>query len=333
MTGVEIAPLVVTWQRVHGRHNLPWQGTGDPYRVWLSEVMLQQTQVATVLPYYRRFLQEFPTVHALAAAEDSRVMSLWAGLGYYARARNLLACARKVVQQHAGEFPPDVQALAALPGIGLSTAGAVLSLSGKGVAPILDGNVRRVFARCFGIFGYTGSPAVQTQMWAMAHAQLPGASDVMAYNQGLMDLGATVCIRSRPQCVQCPLSQVCVARRDNLTAVLPTPKPPAARRTEHYEVVLRVADQTLWVEQRPPRGIWGGLWMAPMRLLPEEHVPERAPDLVHELTHRRYCLYVRVERHTWSAGEMSGQWLPLPLDERAPVPAALQRLLAAGQLA
>lgn len=199
-----------------------------------------------------------------------------------------------------------------------------------------------------------------------------------------MDLGATVCVRSRPQCLKCPLREVCVAHRDNLTAVLPTPKPPAARRTEHYEVSLRMVGNRLWVEQRPPRGIWGGLWMAPMRLLPDGQVPERAPDLVHELTHRRYCLYVRVERQhsprfgngadggadkstekradttagdgavdcagdcadarytsalsqgdsavAPSAGEMSGQWLPLPLDARAPVPAALKRLLAAGQL-
>ncbi len=335
---------VVDWQRVHGRHGLPWQGTGDPYRVWLSEIMLQQTQVSTVLPYYRRFVQEFPTVHALAAADDARVMSLWAGLGYYARARNLLACARAVVKEHGGVFPQTVAALAALPGIGLSTAGAVLSLSGKGAAPILDGNVRRVFARCFGIFGHTALPAVQTQMWAIAHAELPGADDVMAYNQGLMDLGATVCVRSRPACGACPLQDICVARRENLTTVLPTPKPPPVRRTEHYELLLRTGSQGIWVEERPARGIWGGLWMVPMRLLEGHEIPDRAPDLVHELTHRRYCLYASLEsgggggenggnghspgHHPEKQGESNeGRWLPLPLSDDAPVPAALQRLM------
>lgn len=331
---VPFATRVVDWQRQFGRHGLPWQGTGDPYRVWLSEIMLQQTQVSTVLPYYRRFLERFPTVHELAVADDQELMGLWAGLGYYARARNLLACARRVVAQHGGVFPDNVEALSALPGIGLSTAGAVLSLSGRGVAPILDGNVRRVFARCFGVHGHTGQPAVMKTMWRIAQAELPEAADIIAYNQGLMDLGATVCVRSRPRCDACPLQPVCVAHRDGLTDVLPTPKPPPVRRTEHYRVTLRASAEGLWLEPRPDRGIWSGLWMAPMRLLAEDEIPDADPAVVHELTHRRYCLHVDVLSGAGSPAEPSadgserGRWFALPLPDDAPVPAALHRLLA-----
>lgn len=325
----DFAQLVVRWQRVSGRHDLPWQGTGNPYHVWLSEIMLQQTQVKAVIPYYQRFLSRFPDVFALAAADETTLMGLWAGLGYYARARNLLACARLVVEQHGGIFPDSVEALSALPGIGRSTAGAVLSLSGRGVAPILDGNVRRVFARCFGVAGYTGLPKVQAQLWALADAHVPGADDVMAYNQGLMDLGATLCTRSKPRCGDCPVQRGCIAHRDGLTAVLPTPKPPAVRRTEHHLVTIDVVNRSLRVQVRPERGIWAGLWMAPMQRLDAAPL-DAAPAVVHELTHRRYCLYAQCAPSGPNVAALmpTERWLPLPLADDAPVPAALHRLLA-----
>jgi A/G-specific adenine glycosylase len=320
----DIAHVLVPWQRQHGRHGLPWQGTDDPYRVWLSEIMLQQTQVATVLGYYQRFLQRFPSVEVLAVATEDELMPYWAGLGYYNRARNLLACARLLVQNHQGRFPLSVEALSALPGIGRSTAGAVVSLAGGQVAPILDGNVRRVFARYFGIHGHTALPAVQTQLWALAEQQLPGASEIKAYNQGLMDLGATVCVRSKPRCDLCPLRARCVALREGLTRVLPTPKPRINRREEYFEVRLNRDGARIWLEPRPAKGVWAGLWMAPMVAL-AAGAADRPPDLVHELTHRRYCLYATATQ----AASGTGRWFDLPLAPDAPVPASLHKLLAA----
>ncbi len=190
---------LIAWQKQHGRHQLPWQQTRDAYRIWLSEIMLQQTQVTTVIPYYHRFLQQFPTVRALAAAPVDQVMSMWAGLGYYTRARNLHRCAQAIVQQHGGVFPADVKSLAALPGIGLSTAAAITAFAYGTRAAILDGNVKRVLCRVFGIEGFPGQLAVERQLWQLAASLLP-EGDIEAYTQGLMDLGATVCTRGRPKC-------------------------------------------------------------------------------------------------------------------------------------
>lgn len=263
---------VVRWQRQHGRHDLPWQNTRDPYRIWLSEIMLQQTQVAAVIGYYHRFLSRLPTVAALAAASSDDVMALWAGLGYYSRARNLHRCARLVMEQHGGRFPTDPQVLVTLPGIGRSTAAAIAAFSAGVRSPILDGNVKRVFARCFGVHGHPGEKAVENRMWAMAEAALPPpgpdqADDMVAYTQGLMDLGATVCSRGKPACLddasRCPLSDCCVARRDGLTDVLPTPKPRAAvPERSTVMLMLRHGGEVL-LGLRPDSGIWGGLWSLP----------------------------------------------------------------------
>jgi A/G-specific adenine glycosylase len=323
----ELAATLVAWQTVQGRNDLPWQNSSDPYKVWLSEIMLQQTQVSTVLGYYDRFLTRFPTVQALAAAKDEEVMSLWAGLGYYARARNLLACARRVVNDHSGRFPDTVEGLMALPGIGRSTAGAVLSLASDIAQPIMDGNVRRVFARYFGIHGFPGLPVIEKQFWSLAQAHLPDERTVRAYNQGLMDLGATLCTRSKPLCMHCPLSGQCEAFKLGTVSELPTPKPPVVRRQEHYRVVLRTSHKGVWLALRTGRGVWSGLWMAPMEKLTEA---QEGQCLVHELTHRRYCLYpvhqsVVAESPEWPEG---GRWFPLPLATDAPVPACLARLLA-----
>lgn len=268
LTGEQFATALLAWFDIHGRKHLPWQQQITPYRVWISEIMLQQTQVATVIPYYERFMQRFPDVRALAAANDDEVLHLWTGLGYYARARNLLRAARVIVAEHGGEFPDTIDAVQALSGIGRSTAGAILAISKSQRHPILDGNVKRVLTRCFGIQGFPGETAVERELWSIADACTP-AQRVEHYTQAIMDLGATVCVRSRPLCAVCPMHEPCVARREGMQAVLPTPKPRKARpeRTA-YAAILRRADGAVLLERRPPTGIWGGLWTFPQF---EEH--------------------------------------------------------------
>jgi A/G-specific adenine glycosylase len=207
----DFAARLVRWHKRHGRHDLPWQNTSDPYRVWLSEIMLQQTQVATVIPYYARFLARFGTLAELAAAPVAEVMALWSGLGYYARARNLHACAQAVMREHGGRFPRGPEAIAQLPGIGRSTANSIATICFGAQAPILDGNVKRVLCRAFGIEGFPGAGAVEKRLWALA-AELMPARHGATYNQAQMDLGATVCTRSKPRCEACPLADICVAR-------------------------------------------------------------------------------------------------------------------------
>lgn len=262
-TGEKFATALLEWFDVHGRKHLPWQQQITSYRVWISEIMLQQTQVTTVIPYYERFMQRFADVRALAAANDDEVLHLWTGLGYYARARNLLKAARTIVADHGGEFPETLEAVQALPGIGRSTAGAILAISKAQRHPILDGNVKRVLTRCFGIEGFPGETAVERELWAIADACTP-AQRVAHYTQAIMDLGATVCVRSRPLCVVCPMHELCVARREGMQAVLPTPKPRKERpeRTA-YAAILQRADGAVLLERRPPVGIWGGLWTFP----------------------------------------------------------------------
>jgi A/G-specific adenine glycosylase len=260
----DFATRIATWQREHGRHDLPWQNTRDPYRIWLSEIMLQQTQVATVLGYYGRFLATCPSVRDLASASDDTVMALWAGLGYYSRARNLHKAAKLIVEKYGGEFPNDVSALADLPGIGRSTAAAIAAFSFDNIAPILDGNVKRVLARHAGIEGFPGASAVEKKLWVEAEARLPiNASDMVAYTQGLMDLGATVCTKNSPTCMLCPVSNDCKACIDGRTDEIPASKPtkPLPHKTQHY--VLAIHAKSVLLVKRPPQGIWGGLWCLP----------------------------------------------------------------------
>ena len=257
------ATRLLRWYDRHGRKDLPWQHPRTPYRVWLSEVMLQQTQVATVIPYFERFLRELPDLRALAAAHEDRVLALWAGLGYYSRARNLHRAAQRCVAQHGGELPDTLEALAALPGIGRSTAGAILAQAhGRRVA-ILDGNVRRVLARHAGIAGDPLSGPVQRTMWALAESLLPRAR-MADYTQALMDLGATACRRAAPDCAACPVAADCVAHRDGLTARLPERRPARTQpRREIVFLVLRDPRGRVHLQRRPPTGIWGGLWSLP----------------------------------------------------------------------
>ena len=253
---------LVRWQKKHGRHDLPWQQTNDPYRVWLSEIMLQQTQVQTVIPYYSRFLEAFPTVAALAAAPLENVLTLWAGLGYYARARNLHACARKVVAEFAGQFPADADTLAKLPGIGRSTAAAISVFAFGQRAAILDGNVKRVFCRVFGVEGVPTTTAVDKSLWLLAESLLP-KKDVAAYTQGLMDLGATCCTRSNARCNVCPMQPFCDAFHTDRVNELPHRKPKTKLPIRTAHVWLIRNKDHVWLERRQACGIWGGLLSLP----------------------------------------------------------------------
>jgi len=257
-----LAGRVIRWQREHGRHTLPWQASRDPYRVWLSEVMLQQTQVATVIDYYARFLARFPDVAALAAAPLDDVLALWSGLGYYSRARNLHRCAVAVVADHGGAFPASSALLGALPGIGRSTAAAIAAFCYGERAAILDGNVKRVLTRAIGFKGDLALAAEERALWTAAEALLP-AREIDRYTQGLMDLGATVCLARKPLCLLCPLADDCVARREGRPEAYPV-KTRRLKRGRRQHALLWLADgERLWLTQRPPKGVWASLWSLP----------------------------------------------------------------------
>ena len=256
------AERVIEWQLASGRHDLPWQGTRDAYRIWLSEIMLQQTQVAAVIPYYQRFLDCFPELASLAAATEDEVLAQWSGLGYYARARNLHRAARAIMQRHNGVFPDAFDDILALPGIGRSTAGAIAVFAFGARHPILDGNAKRVLARAFGIAGFPGETRTQALLWARAGLALP-LQQVEAYTQGLMDLGADICARRHPRCEVCPLQNECVASREHRTAELPAPRPKKPRPQRATVMLILRRDDEVLLEKRPSPGIWGGLWSFP----------------------------------------------------------------------
>jgi len=255
---------LLAWFDRHGRKSLPWQQDKTPYRVWVSEIMLQQTQVATVLPYYERFMARFPDVEALARAEVDAVLHLWTGLGYYARARNLHRAAQCVVDEHGGEFPVhSLEAMAALPGIGQSTAGAIISISTGRRAVILDGNVKRVLARLHAVEGWPGRTAVSRELWRLAERYTPD-SRLADYSQAMMDLGATVCTRGKPSCLICPFADACAAHARGEERRFPEPKPRKALPERHARMLLLChPDGRVLLEQRPPTGLWGGLWCFP----------------------------------------------------------------------
>jgi len=259
----DFAPRVLAWFDVYGRTHLPWQQDPTPYRVWVSEIMLQQTQVTTVIPYYERFTARFADLETLAAAPLDEVLAHWSGLGYYARARNLHRCARVVRDRHGGIFPTDIETVETLPGIGRSTAGAILSLALGQHHPILDGNVKRVLARAFAVPGWPGRGAVSKRLWALSSRLTPPARTA-AFNQAMMDLGATLCTRSRPDCARCPLADGCRALAEGDPTRYPGKKPrkeTPVKRT--IMLAARAADGALLLERRPPTGVWGGLWSLP----------------------------------------------------------------------
>jgi A/G-specific adenine glycosylase len=342
---LNFADRIITWQKQHGRHDLPWQRTNDPYRIWLSEIMLQQTQVATVIPYYERFVARFPDVSALASAPIESVMASWAGLGYYSRARNLHRCAQLIVSEHGGKFPGHVERLAQLPGIGRSTAAAIAALAFGERAAILDGNVRRVLARHYGIHGFPGHPKIERKFWERAESLLP-ANEIEAYTQGLMDLGATVCARTHPKCGVCPVNGTCIARSELSIEKLPTPRP-VRERPVRAQTLLAMQDASgaVLLELRPPSGIWGGLLSLP-EFEPEGSneslvaevsarfglhiaITETLGEIRHEFTHYTYLMRPRLARVTGTVGvagpalrSVSGEGL-----ETAPLPAPVRRLL------
>ncbi len=258
------ADLVVRWQRAHGRHDLPWQHSRDPYRVWLSEIMLQQTQVATVLGYYARFVARFPDVESLARADQDEVLALWSGLGYYSRARHLHRCAQVVVERFGGRFPAHSAALAELPGIGRSTAAAIAAFCFGERCAILDGNVKRVLARMLGVSDDLAQARHERALWHSAQALLPAAaSDIAAYTQGLMDLGATVCTLRCPRCEACPLAARCRARAEGRPEAYPVKSRRLARGQRRLTLLWLCHGERLWLTQRPQQGVWAGLWSLP----------------------------------------------------------------------
>jgi len=351
--GRSFAERVVAWQRTHGRHDLPWQDSRDAYRIWLSEIMLQQTQVATVLPYYTRFVAEFPTVDALAAAPLDRVLGVWSGLGYYRRAHHLHAAAKIVVQNHGGRFPVEASALQTLPGVGRSTAAAIAAFASGERNAILDGNVARVLARHRGIQGWAGNGAVRASLWQAADLLVKqvgrgsrtsdGDDDIAAYTQGLMDIGATLCTRTRPRCDRCPLADDCVARREARIHDLPTPRPrkPLPQRTATLLLLQR--DDEILLEQRPPLGIWAGLWSFPE--VPDgndvvAHVARSfeaacaslcaLPPLVHTFTHFGLTMHpVAVVIADWPnrAAAPGAAWFTREAALAAAIPAPIRKLL------
>ena len=372
---------IIAWQRQHGRHALPWQQSREAYRVWLSEIMLQQTQVSAVIPYYQRFLESFPTVFSLAAASSEQVMSHWSGLGYYTRARNLHACAKRVVDEYDGVFPQRPELLADLPGIGRSTAAAIAAFSYGVRAAILDGNVKRVFARVFGITGYPSAKAVEDDLWRRAEALLPFAdvsdeasfsevsdskvsdghssvrdaslprqstTNIAAYTQGLMDLGATVCTRSRPLCGVCPLQQRCVALASHRVAELPVRKPKKSIPVKQVMMLLLLDQNQVLLEQRPGSGIWGGLLSLPELPIatdPEtiEHqlrhgamrfgqVDKIAPlaKINHVFSHYKLEIspyLIALEQRATAMCEDTHVWYPVANLADAPLPAPIKKLL------
>ena len=340
------AMRLVAWQKTDGRHGLPWQ-VSDPYRVWLSEIMLQQTQVISVLDYYPRFLLRFPDLPTLAAAPVDDVLACWSGLGYYSRARNLHKAAQQVMGQFAGEFPSQRADIEQLCGVGRSTAAAIAAFAFGQRETILDGNVKRVLTRCFGIDGFPGDKAVESRLWALAESLLPpDAVDMVAYTQGLMDLGATVCRRSKPDCPSCPMRADCVACRDDLTAELPTRK--AKKAVPQREVVLLIAlhEGRVLLERRPPSGIWGGLLSLPefvstlavadwLAVNGDGELLPVWPDLQHVFTHFRLTITPQcVPLQRLAAGHCAEDghvWLPLAVALDAGVPAPVRKLLLAAQ--
>lgn len=343
----ELAAQVVRWQEAHGRNHLPWQNTRDAYRVWLSEIMLQQTQVATVLEYYTRFLARFPDVRELAAAPQDEVLALWSGLGYYSRARNLHRCAQIVVHQYGGEFPRTVDELAALPGIGRSTAGAIAAFCFGVRAPILDANVRRVLTRVLGFGADLAEAKNERALWQQAEALLPrqDLSHAMPrYTQGLMDLGAGICLPRNPNCLLCPLQEACVARRDGNPQDYPVRTRKLKRSAQAWWLLLRQDGAgRLWLERRPPIGIWAGLYCPPVydsRAALDEALQLHAscdardlPAFTHVLTHRDLHLHPVLARdatpqpNAHCAEQQSGWFAPAQWPALG-LPAPVRKLLA-----
>lgn len=341
---------VLNWYQSQGRKDLPWQQERSLYRVWVSEVMLQQTQVARVIPYFQGFVAVFPDIQALARADLDQVLHLWSGLGYYSRARNLHKAARIIQQEHGGQFPQGLTEVQALPGLGRSSAGAILSSVLGQPHPILDGNVKRVLCRVFAIPGWPGQAQVQKQLWHLAE-QLTPQTQATHYNQAMMDIGAILCIRHKPHCPNCPLRPLCRAHRQNQTKLYPAPRPTKPKPLQQRRFLLITDDKSqLLLEQRPASGIWASLWSLPECTLDRspEYIEQRfglkihssreLPPLRHSFSHFDLDIFPVHLQVTQSPSEVQeGRWLwynpnqPQSLGLAAPVQRLLSQHLSTSQ--
>lgn len=340
-TNPEFARCILDWYQKSGRHDLPWIQLRTPYGVWIAEIMLQQTQVATVLPYYMQFMEKFPDLPALANAALDEVMALWAGLGYYARARNLHRTARILVTECSGEFPRTIEGWKNLPGVGRSTAGAILAQAFGLRHPILDGNVRRLLARYFGVEGWPGRSATSQQLWSLAESLLPHAR-IADYTQALMDFGATVCRVANPVCSSCPLAFNCVAFADRRVSELPTPRPKRPLAQCSFRLLLvQDAKERWFLERRPPEGVWSELWCPPLietdieslsylrsKLGVGVAVVREITEIHHILSHRHLILRPTIfqANHVASCATKSSRWLTMKEIEQLGVPAPVRRM-------
>jgi A/G-specific adenine glycosylase len=337
----EFSSRLIAWQKIHGRHNLPWQNTTDPYALYLSEIMLQQTQVTAVIGYYTKFMQRFPDIATLADATQEEVLQYWSGLGYYSRARNLHNTASIIMDTHHGVFPSDVAVMQSLPGIGRSTAAAIASFAFNQIETILDGNVKRVLARHFLVEGWTSSPKVEKALWDIAESLLP-EQGMVAYTQGLMDLGSTVCTRSKPKCSECPLKASCKALAENRTKDLPTPKPKKVIPQKQTTMLLILNGNEVMLEKRPQSGIWAGLWSFPeismheiasevalKRFGLEVEAEEPLAIIQHVFTHFKLEISpqtLQVTRQV-QTNKPNTIWLPIEDAISAAIPAPVRRIL------
>lgn len=338
------AKQLLNWFDKHGRHDLPWQHPRTPYRVWLSEIMLQQTQVATVIPYFEKFLRTFSDLKSLASAELDNVVALWAGLGYYTRARNLHRTAKICIEIHNGELPNSIEELIALPGIGRSTAAAILSQAHNKPFAILDGNVKRTLSRYFGITGWPGSPAVEKILWDLSESVLPDKRNA-DYTQAIMDFGATLCTRSNPRCLECPFNKSCIAYIENRVAELPQKKPGKKIPTRHTVMLVLLSDDNkVLLSRRPAKGVWSGMWSLPEVLKTEDaelllqQVAKNTNTEGSEITEFQHTFshyHLMIKPYCWRdlrakhriAGQDDFRWLPMTELATVGLPAPVKKLL------
>ncbi len=344
ITVTPFAEAILTWYDSYGRKNLPWQQNKTLYKVWLSEIMLQQTQVSTVIPYFERFIERFPCVTELANTHQDEVLHLWTGLGYYARARNLHKAAQIVVSEHKGEFPHDIEHLNALPGIGRSTAAAILSSVLKQPHAILDGNVKRTLSRAFAVEGWPGTKSVENRLWEIAEQHTP-KTDVDKYNQAMMDMGAMVCSRSKPKCQLCPVAQHCMAKAMQRQHDFPAKKPKKEKPVKTVWFAILYYDNKVWLEQRPQNGIWGGLYCFPehntadlshlmaLRGVNDDFITEHKTLISFRHTFSHYHLditpvVIRLNRQPHLIMEATnGLWYNLPQPEKIGLAAPVKQLI------
>jgi A/G-specific adenine glycosylase len=345
------ANAIIAWQKLHGRHDLPWQNTTDPYAIWVSEIMLQQTQVAAVIGYYAKFMQRFPTISALANASQEDVLQSWSGLGYYSRARNLHAAAQKIVDEFSDDdlniqFPKNFEDILSLPGIGRSTAAAISTFALNTPQPILDGNVKRVFARYFNITGATNTPKVVKTMWEIAERENPtNPQDAIIYTQGLMDLGATICTRGRPRCSECRMNIGCQAYANDIVHLLPTLKPKKITPQKQIMLLVLLKAGEVLLEKRPQTGIWAGLWSLPEIDVTEiateaafnkfgmtTEAEETLPIINHTFTHFKLAIHpqpLQVISQKNLVNQSNNIWLPINEAMAAAIPTPVRNILSA----